>query len=204
MPGWKLFMTRPSGFCQRSLRRYSVNTESCHLNGYHNAEAVIVPQFLAGPALEEGIFPDPQTKTDPRWPKACRCGYSFHPEDHWQVNVDRLYSGALDERLYRLRELPPGAVWRATWMEDIKNNPYASPKGEVWAVQLPCMTEWLVYSKPTNGGGWDIQGELPMITVSPSILLVGHDYKGYHGYIREGVISEDVEGRLFQGLPRTA
>lgn len=205
MGGWRMFMTTESGFCRKSLRRYGAGGhDRCPLTGYHDASVIIVPQFLAGPGAEEGVFPGPEIKADPRWPKACACGYPFHPEDNWQVNVDRLYAGAPDGKLYILRDLPPGAVWRCTWMEDIKDNPYANAWGEVWAVQLPCMVEFLIYGKSQDGRGWNVSGELPRITVSPSILLQGGKDQAYHGYIVDGVIQEDCEGRKFEGLARTA
>jgi hypothetical protein len=41
--------------------------------------------------------------------------------------------------------------------------------------------------------GWTVTGEPPNITVSPSIDHPG----GYHGWIRDGVITDDCEGRRF-------
>lgn len=198
MGGWRLFMTTPSGFCQRTLRRFGAGGHgNCPKTGYHNAEVVIDPQFLSSePERGEmkGEYAD-----DVRWPKQCHCGYNFHPEDNWQVNVERLHAGAPDGKLYRLRELPPGAVWRASWMEDNAKT-YGNARGEVWAVQMPCMIEFIIYAKGEDGRGWDVRGELPGITVSPSIHQIGE----YHGYIQDGVISEDCEGRAFRGLARTA
>lgn len=48
-----------------------------------------------------------------------------------------------------------------------------------------------------NGGykdnGWTVTGEAPNITVSPSINCQGR----YHGWLQNGVLSDDVEGRKF-------
>lgn len=41
--------------------------------------------------------------------------------------------------------------------------------------------------------GWIVTGEAPVLTVSPSIHMVGR----YHGWLREGVLSDDVDGRTF-------
>jgi hypothetical protein len=41
--------------------------------------------------------------------------------------------------------------------------------------------------------GWAVTGDPPNITVHPSINIVGR----YHGFIKNGVISEDVDGRKF-------
>lgn len=45
------------------------------------------------------------------------------------------------------------------------------------------------------GDGWVVTGEIPLITLSPSINIVG----SYHGYIQNGIIQEDCEGRKFVG-----
>jgi hypothetical protein len=45
------------------------------------------------------------------------------------------------------------------------------------------------YRKPC----WRVTGELPKVTVEPSINMIGV----YHGYITSGVITDDCEGRKF-------
>ena len=42
-------------------------------------------------------------------------------------------------------------------------------------------------------GGWTVTGEAPNITVSPSIVLGS----SYHGWLQNGVIYDDCEGRIF-------
>jgi hypothetical protein len=53
---------------------------------------------------------------------------------------------------------------------------------------------------PDQGGhGWTITGEVPNITASPS-LGIGRDDQGswcYHGWLRNGVLSDDIEGRKY-------
>ncbi len=67
------------------------------------------------------------------------------------------------------------------------------PKGilPLW-VQLPdgpmCLD--LRYNAPQ---GWTVSGTPPNITVSPSINVIGY----YHGWIRNGEISNDIEGRTY-------
>jgi hypothetical protein len=48
--------------------------------------------------------------------------------------------------------------------------------------------------KTIYSGGWNVSGDLPNITLAPSINIGGI----YHGFIRDGVISNDVEGRTFK------
>ncbi|MGH2352482.1 MAG: hypothetical protein ACRDI2_23245 [Chloroflexota bacterium] len=41
--------------------------------------------------------------------------------------------------------------------------------------------------------GWEVSGDPPRITISPSINCVGR----YHGWLRNGILSDDAEGRTF-------
>lgn len=204
--GWRCFMAKPTEFVGISLRRYSVNMLACHKRypggqpTYHNAEVKIadVPMALQEPI---GRPPDPVEQADPRWPKTCECGYAFHPEDYWQWNATALYSGAPDGKLYTLHELPPGAIWHCPWLDDLKENPYAGPDGKTWALQLPAGIEWLIYGpSSTKGQKWDVRGTLPNITVSPSIAQIGY----YHGFVKQGIVTKDCDGRKFPEWPETA
>jgi hypothetical protein len=65
-------------------------------------------------------------------------------------------------------------------------------------VRLPGGVSFLVDSKCCRDGvfedhGWKVTGEPPNITVSPSINIIGI----YHGWLQNGVINDDVEGRIF-------
>lgn len=194
---WRCFMTEPSEFCRRSLRRYASGTSS----HYHDVEDVIEGQFLEPNGMGSGMGREGY-EGHPGWPKACACGYAFREEDNWQVNETRLYRGAPDGKLYPHARAPAGAIWRATWMEDISPNPYAGPDGKVWALMMPSGYEWLIYGPSSNGGKWSVTGELPAITVSPSIAQQGGS--AYHGFVKNGVITDDCDGRKFDKFPSTA
>lgn len=45
-----------------------------------------------------------------------------------------------------------------------------------------------------NENGWTVTGEVPNITASPSINFPGI----YHGWLQNGILSDDVEGRRFE------
>jgi hypothetical protein len=64
-------------------------------------------------------------------------------------------------------------------------------------VVLPGRHLFLIDGKCWNGsqlyGGWQVTGDAPAITVSPSINIGG----SYHGWLQSGVISDDCEGRKF-------
>jgi hypothetical protein len=62
------------------------------------------------------------------------------------------------------------------------------PNGEQWEID-----RW-----SSNGTGWTVTGELPHITCSPSIVVVG-----YHGFLRDGEFSADLDGRGPVGIVRT-
>jgi hypothetical protein len=89
------------------------------------------------------------------------------PGRYWCVQTGRLSEQYIRERM-TLR--PPLLVMM--------------PNLEVFCVDAAVSGEWR---------GWVVSGEAPRITVSPSINLVGR----YHGFLRDGVISDDVEGRKF-------
>jgi len=195
MAGWKLFMTERTKWSRRSLRRYASGSK-CTVRSYHDASVVIDKQIEVPPEKQGGFLKD-EYASDSRWPKVCPCGYEFKNDDEWQVNVNALYSGSLDGELYPLRVMPPGAVWEAPWFDHER---YRGPDGKTWCVMMPGGHEWIIYGPSSDGKPWQVTGTLPNITVAPSIGLRGH----YHGFIRNGVITEDADGRKFEGVPRTA
>lgn len=210
---WKCFVAEDSGLFRRSFRRYSGGSE-CKANpmGYHNVEVVVDPELPGAMGPARGDLPDDELRKDPRWPRECPCGYRFHPmEDSWQVNVESLYRGAPDGQLHQLRDLPPGALWTAPWFADTKEGleRYGGPDGQCWCLMTPCGVEWIVYSPSSDGKKWQVEGVPPLLTVSPSIGInisgkLAHPTRSYHGFLKQGILSEDVDGRVFQGIPRTA
>jgi hypothetical protein len=71
-----------------------------------------------------------------------------------------------------------------------------------WSVQRasadhggPNGREWCVDQKSSNGTGWVVTGELPKITCHPSIVV-----PGYHGFLVDGVFTDDVDGRGPNGV----
>lgn len=60
-------------------------------------------------------------------------------------------------------------------------------------VVLPSGDWFCPDQKTSSGSDWTVTGEPPQITVSPSINAIG----SFHGWLRDGVLSDDVEGRTF-------
>ena len=125
---------------------------------------------------------------------------------------------AVAKGLYRNdpRVFLPGMAWFTPWVfdplgdplmqgkrvmiagADAKNAGYLSPHyWRDWAgkrapicVVCPNGKWWQIDRKSSNGDGWAVTGELPNITCSPSIVV-----PGYHGWLRSGEFTPDIEGR---------
>lgn len=95
---------------------------------------------------------------------------------------------------------PVGAMWPVEGSVHAASPNYArhwKGKRAPLAVQLPIGGFFVDGPFWNNNGpygdGWMVTGEAPLITMSPSINIVGH----YHGWLQNGVISDDCEGRTF-------
>lgn len=66
-------------------------------------------------------------------------------------------------------------------------------------VMLPSRCPWPIDRLATDNAGrmlasgWTVTGDPPAVTVHPSINLKGR----WHGWIRDGVITDDCEGRRY-------
>lgn len=67
------------------------------------------------------------------------------------------------------------------------------PYNRGWSVRLPGLHAFWSKRIASDGKPWDVNGEPPNVTVSPSINLLGV----WHGWIRNGVITDDCEGRRY-------
>lgn len=59
-------------------------------------------------------------------------------------------------------------------------------------VVCPDGVQWVVDSKSTNGSGWTVTGEAPLLTCSPSIWTQMSNPDSYHGYLRDGLFTDPV------------
>jgi hypothetical protein len=101
-----------------------------------------------------------------------------------------------DGREVGFDELPPGAMWHS---DQQPRESYLAGADSI-QVKLPGPTIWSMNRPGTNGCKWDVSGEIPNVTASPSINFVGL----YHGWVQNGVVSDDVEGRKFDEMGRRA
>lgn len=95
--------------------------------------------------------------------------------------------------------LPAGLMW----FEDIDSSGLSAFYHEHNAdrlpimLVLPCGCWFLVDSRATGSdSGWAVTGTPPNLTMTPSINCLSHPSGvGWHGYLTNGILTDDVEGR---------
>jgi hypothetical protein len=207
------FLIEPTDQYWRMLRRYvSDLNRPCPAcpDAYHNAEVLIdTVEAESHPTTSD----DPAMRDDPRWPTTCdRCDYTFVETDERQVSHDQQYVDRRTGLVYTIHgshhvprphvpieAAPDGAIWRATWYEDMPE--FTGSDGHSYIVRTPG-GDWAVDGPSTDhasrpqpkrtGGGWQRHGSPPFLTVRPSILL-GKKPDGswtYHGFLTNGFLEE--------------
>ena len=89
----------------------------------------------------------------------------------------------------RLRVIDqPKDLWSDTVEGDMWRTPDRDHAGrEAWFIRLPNDVFWCTTDRPEGTEQmWDVSGEPPNITVSPSINAIG----SWHGFITDGVARE--------------
>jgi hypothetical protein len=189
----KCFWLEPTPYARVSLRRYKGYGKDgpCPTSGvkYHNASAVVV-SMMDRPLEEQydtgELEYDDYPHDDPRWPKACPCGYVFQDDDSWQVNTQRFFSSPEMNGLLTIDDAPVGAMWDAWWYDT------KGPDGKCIVVRTPG-GDWIVDYPCKYGRGWTRTGEPPNITARPSIGIGKADSGtvwAYHGFLTDGVLVE--------------
>jgi hypothetical protein len=184
------FMIIPTGVASLKLRRYSVET-ACPNGGCHDAVTYIGTAPIKW--TDRGFYDTINTsRSDPRWPIRCTCGYVFKETDQWQTVQDEIYE-APDGQKYttNFRDAPPGAMWDALHLKDI----WPGPDGMSLCVVLPSGEHWCIDSPSRTGGFWDRKdkGIPPRISPTPSIQS-----SRYHGFLVDGTFTDDIEGRTYE------
>jgi hypothetical protein len=99
--------------------------------------------------------------------------------------------------------------WQCTVVESFSDVPEAGQlwydkEHDNWLVVLPNGAIHNIHAKFPDGSGWDITRGAPHFTVSPSIRCfeVLHGTKvwrqGWHGWLQNGILSDDCEGRTYE------
>lgn len=102
--------------------------------------------------------------------------------DYWTVPGALFEVGVGD----RTPDNPGTGFSRNFWQNGYGNRPS-------YMVVLPCGCPFHMDAATRDGGGWDVTGEAPNLTVTPSI---GHEH--YHGWLANGELSDDLEGRTYE------
>lgn len=195
---WPCILLETTNQARVYLRRFA--SGMCHNRSYHNMKVLIDTATVVEDEQRHWSvdFPKPPHE-DPRWPRLCECGYAFAEWDAWQVFSDRLYRNPATEALLTWDETTPGMIREAPWYTNF-DDPWMGPDGKCLVMRLPGRGEWVIDGPATGGGRWTRTGEVARMTVRPSILShPAHGIQGYHGWVTEGMLSDDLVGRTYPG-----
>lgn len=188
MTGIPLFIAAPTRTCRVALRRFRYGDGDA--GHRHDMTVIIDEDAPIGARLPDGtqqawVTDERVPHDDPRWPAACECGGLFRPEDRWQVNEQEWHEGGGHRFTWGVGSWdgPAGAMIRTPW-RDRENRPAA------WTIFLPNGTTWNTDDRAAREGNqlgpyWEVTGEAPRITVSPSIDDRDPN-RPWHGWIRDG------------------
>jgi hypothetical protein len=126
------------------------------------------------------------------------------------IRLDRLlsveeYQAATDDAVARgfyrndRRVFLPGMGWHNKWYLRMHKDFLSPHYWRDWAdkrppIELVCPNGevWCIDRRSSNGDGWQVQGEWPNITCSPSIVA-----GDYHGFLRNGEFTPDLDGKTW-------
>ena len=210
---WKCFVALQTQSARQTLRRYH-SGEDLPCTGSHSFHNAQVRIGLLFPWVSPRVGGTQEhSHEDPRWPTHCSCGYQFTDKDSWQYKLDRIFTRDDHSGEFTLFDLPIGAIIEVPWMLEGYLPPTAADiaagkrlgllsvhywrdwytKRVPLTVQCPGrVAGWCVDQKSNNGDGWGVTGTAPLLTASPSIRMAD-----YHGFLRDGVLTDDLEGRTY-------
>lgn len=196
---WKCVLLEPTERCRRWLRVYE--SDACTGGTYCDGEIALPDGAMVWTLDAEGRRshwrPDESdVPADAAYPTHCeQCGRAFTAAANRHVRADQLFRHP-DGTEHTIRDMPIGAIWRVEWHE----SHWAGPDGRCYSVQLPpggIGDQWVIEQPSANGGGWTRTGEPPDLTATPSILT-----PRYHGWLRDGWLTDDTDGRTYGGEGR--
>lgn len=188
------FMLKRTDTVRVSFRRYrssSAEGPACHTpTAYHNASRFVRKELYEQDSINQSGPVTDAMKADPLWPTKCEhCDYVFAPTDEWQLFREFVYLCDLGIE-FTLRNAPAGAMYHAEWLDG--RGKQRAPDGRNLIVKCPGGAEWWIDGGASNGPGWTRTGVPPLITCTPSI-----DTGNYHGFLQNGVFTDDLEGRRY-------
>ena len=167
----------------------TIDADTCPLavnHGYHQAWLQIEDKPLK--LTQTGyVMALPDDPNETRWPTNCPCGYHFSASDVHQFFEEPYYRRLVDGKLFTQRSAPAGSMWHADWLKGLPTI-QVRPDGLIVVVKLPCGAEWCVDDVTPSGDRWARTGEVPHITVTPSIVVGDDDVTRFHGNLINGVL----------------
>lgn len=195
------FLITPIGEACRSLRRYTARDDQrCPARGTwgHTARADLEIAPIVRDARGFMVSTETLPADDPRWPTHCTaCGEAFASDDPRVIDVDEIYltptgvfvhTRLTRQRIGNVEPASAGAMWHAPWMFDA----WHGPDGLALHLRLPDGHNWFIDGPARSGEHWTRTGVPPRISARPSIFS-----PGYHGWLTDGVLSPDLEGRTY-------
>jgi hypothetical protein len=203
------FWIEPAGRIALYLRRYSAGTPETRCRyGYHNADVKIgerpstndlddKQRVGMGPevAAMRHSGPEPHWSVDypvthGAWPTKCdHCDYVFAPDDHWHYHARDVYRNPATGEEKQRDEFPAGAIYRATWYEDIPE--WTGPDGMSLIVTVPDTLgrtrAWTPDVPSKDGAPWQRTGDPrrpETLTIRPSILFTSAPR--FHAWLTNG------------------
>lgn len=203
---WDCFMIRQTGRALHLIAHTRAAWCPAAPEGHCIAFALIGEADLV--LSERQSIPElPIARDDGRIPARCAtCGERLGPDARATIRQEPIYV-ADDGRRFSVRPswarygvaaadagLPPapaGAMWVADWVEP--GDGWTGPDGLCLMLRLPDGHDWMIDGPARSGGGWTRTGTPPQITARPSIAS-----PRYHGWLTDGVLSDDLEGRTYE------
>jgi hypothetical protein len=190
----KAFFLERSGRQRRYLRRYH-SSEPLSKGHFHNAMVLIDTVADSNNVIRMGRG---KFAGDPRWPTKCEtCDYQFSDADAAQVFYASLYRRTDTGEEMTLHDAPPGAIWDAHWLHDMKG--MVGPDGLSLVAVCPGGSHWHIDGRASNctlpgdlvHKCWVRHGTPPDLTVDKNGLTCAAGAgsiatPNWHGFLRSG------------------
>ena len=191
----KCFLIEPNGIEWRWYRRFTFGSDGVCADSPHQSGHDAQLPAPDGPLHENISAYNTPIK---HFPTHCTCGYEFQDGDEKQIfSLGQYVCDEKPGELYNIREAPPGAIWRATWYEDIKS--LCGVDGRAYIIQTPGGS-WHIDGTASNCNlpgvehkCWCRHGEAPNFTVDKTGVTCSAGagsilFPNYHGFLRDGYL----------------
>lgn len=124
-----------------------------------------------------------------------RCKFVEYTKERDALKVGDMFYGPAKEEMQLRGKYTLWVYMQCRFLSEHywANNSHRRPLFVVLPGQHLFCIDGQEWNSGRHWGGWTVTGEVPDITVSPSINIGGL----YHGWLKDGVLSDDVEGRVY-------